>query len=1409
MDLADLKGIRVSGGIVVTSQDLVEDAGRPILQDRTFTAIWRFYKYTTGKRVKDSFWHISNWIPTRPIEQVPVLTRGWRTEEFAPETSTKSPPKPKTNVEKAPASAKKPLAEMKKECFRLAAGKKREAQRLIGIFVETLRIRTDSAEEALRIKLPPGKLTVSEEQRTKARRGAASGTEREIFDHLCERIKPKDYVEDDDEDATDKKRENNSDLRDLKGFGARELLPKDKDDDRDKDKGKKEKTSLGIVVNYLIDWLVTGHFYKPSRRRGEIEVKMPYTPTYVVRSVAGQLAVELKKLYGNGSHELRKKVLTVHKKGVLDASIDIVIQEQVSAFENFLFLNKLTSSSRRIVPLTTSHQPFVSFSERIDQQTEEEGWTSTSCLDALDDIRSHLQQFLQEDEKVKKNIKDDDEGVFHWAMYKEKGYVLRGSILTDGFRVKLQSFKLRELQDVRYRRWKEDRLPSRLTSTVGGIDFFLQEIRNVLTCKEDIERLWPGVDVKDIRTLTLDAGQACIIGAFAHLPEEIAKRARSLGYLVVGLNEYYTSKKCPRCGQFVGQVDMRRFYCSQFQVFHHRDVMAAENMANIVQGYLLDLQRLDCLHPIAPDGNMPWKEASSGLGTPSTTGPTATKIAATSGPTRVALRSKGQRKRSSTASSLKQATSNQSLWCIVDGDPMLRAFELVIPSSVTTLGQLRSYIHLRKPIWFKYLEAEDLTLWSVSIPITKDNEDTPILLEDVPSSDKNKLGPTDDVSELFQQVPLKKTIHVIVQRPPPAVTMKRLLEQDPQYLPQKKRIRIEEGWKPFTASDGILVDLPPYWIDILASTEFVPKPRAAFDHLKGNLQAGDAIIVPSMGQNPKDFGLYGQDHNLFVTEQMLELWDEMRGDQEFTYRRILSGPMGVGKSYLSYFLAARAYAEGWLVLYISDAGVLDKNKQDESALQAVKRFLALNKDILTGAEMEMLVNDYNGTDDISGNAMSVIFGTLLKSRDRKTLLLVDEHGKLFEKEPYVPDKFRSLVPLLLYNWWGEDAKGSRVVFTGTAHAKYEMGILEESYRFTSLVLVGPLSMHVFSKLLDMYPRLAAPAIRKEVTAITNCVPRELVHLSVYLELFPDPIAIDNLQVWTSKRTKVFLSTAKTYYESRTPFRKNDFYEALVHTFLGSTSIVDFEWDFLDLGLIYRCKDVGRIGTHHHILCRPAQRALLELFKNISLPDAIKKRICDGSLDENEFEGVLYHQLICATKPIVLGTTDLNGKNPDTISLDFSLCETLRAGMTCLESDHEMALTRGYDSHPRFDFMLGPMFMQVSVSDFGKHNTASAELGKAFNDRDNNGTNQIERYLNDLYGPGHSAKIDNSKFIVTKNGVDVLGFRIVYICGSPGQPSHSKWVKKFPDVRHVSFEEVKENLFKNIVTSTVAIAPMTT
>ena len=236
---------------------------------------------------------------------------------------------------------------------------------------------------------------------------------------------------------------------------------------------------------------------------------------------------------------------------------------------------------------------------------------------------------------------------------------------------------------------------------------------------------------------------------------------------------------------------------------------------------------------------------------------------------------------------------------------------------------------------------------------------------------------------------------------------------------------------------------------------------------------------------------------------------------------------------------------------------MDTDKEEQSKLEVIKRFLALNKDIVTGNELEMLVDDYDGGYSVPTLAVRLIFQEPLMSYGRKTLLLVDEHGKLFENEPYIPKKFLSLAHLSSFAMWGESAKGSRVIFTGTAHAKYEMTVLEESYRKNYVVFVGPLSETVFLKLLNTYPRLSTLAIKEKVIEITNCVPRELIYLATFTKNLPDPISADDLQNWMKYRTKYYLSIAEIYYEGRSPFRKEKFYRALLHTFLGSTSVFRF------------------------------------------------------------------------------------------------------------------------------------------------------------------------------------------------------------------------------------------------------------
>ncbi|KAF9561473.1 hypothetical protein EC968_005761 [Mortierella alpina] len=84
------------------------------------------------------------------------------------------------------------------------------------------------------------------------------------------------------------------------------------------------------------------------------------------------------------------------------------------------------------------------------------------------------------------------------------------------------------------------------------------------------------------------------------------RTCHALGYLVVGLNEFYTSKKCPHCHDFVAQVTLRQLYCPHCRVYFHRDVMAGNNLCNVIDGYLQKGDRPEYLQPRNADGSYPW-----------------------------------------------------------------------------------------------------------------------------------------------------------------------------------------------------------------------------------------------------------------------------------------------------------------------------------------------------------------------------------------------------------------------------------------------------------------------------------------------------------------------------------------------------------------------------------------------------------------------------------------------------------------------------------------------------------------------------------------------------------------------------------------------------------------------------------
>lgn len=128
---------------------------------------------------------------------------------------------------------------------------------------------------------------------------------------------------------------------------------------------------------------------------------------------------------------------------------------------------------------------------------------------------------------------------------------------------------------------------------------------------------------------------------------------------MVGINEYYTSQKCPDCHNFIARVTIRQLYCKQCCHYHHRDVMAAENMAMIVRERLSTQTRPLHLQPVTEDGRHPWmSEPTEQQGGTNTS---RNKRRATNAnkrtKTQMSSTTKGQGKRSSGTASRSAATA--------------------------------------------------------------------------------------------------------------------------------------------------------------------------------------------------------------------------------------------------------------------------------------------------------------------------------------------------------------------------------------------------------------------------------------------------------------------------------------------------------------------------------------------------------------------------------------------------------------------------------------------------------------------------------------------------------------------------------------------------------------------------------
>ncbi|KAF9437075.1 hypothetical protein BGZ76_002041 [Entomortierella beljakovae] len=529
------------------------------------------------------------------------------------------------------------------------------------------------------------------------------------------------------------------------------------------------------------------------------------------------------------------------------------------------------------------------------------------------------------------------------------------------------------------------------------------------------------------------------------------------------------------------------------------------------------------------------------------------------------------------------ATTTINLFCIISGEKLSNAFllENILPS--IKVGKLKEYI-LNRENKLEHLDPDNLKLWVVDIPIEEGTAEKIILPDDF---DDKKSMMEGEISQYFQLGASESTAHIIVEISG---------EDQLQDTLTSKKARFQGQWREYIASDGNMVRLPPDLIELLRRDDFKPAPRTDFAQFVGNLQPGDQIGTPSLGETPKPFGIFGVEPKLVITEQMLEMWCEIQNgtpDENLPCRRVLAGPVGIGKSYLAYFLAARGYAEGMLTLYIADARILDR-QEIESAKALVARFLSLNKDILTASELELLVSNYDGIKHVYIESVFAIF-RLLKQEERKTLLVVDEHKMLFQYKPYVPQRYNFLDHLSDLDSWEEKYKGSSVILTGTTHTNYEVSVLPRDLQKSSVVFIGPFSETVFSKLLEQFPRLNQEELISPVCKYTNRVPRELAFMDRDIRDTEGPITEEMVKVWSVNRSRVFRAIAWEYRESLEQRLRSKFYGVLDESFRERRSDISFKNDLVDIGLGYRLKDGEGGKTRLHILSPSAQAGILGVF----------------------------------------------------------------------------------------------------------------------------------------------------------------------------------------------------------------------
>ncbi|KAF9412353.1 hypothetical protein BGZ76_005193 [Entomortierella beljakovae] len=458
---------------------------------------------------------------------------------------------------------------------------------------------------------------------------------------------------------------------------------------------------------------------------------------------------------------------------------------------------------------------------------------------------------------------------------------------------------------------------------------------------------------------------------------------------------------------------------------------------------------------------------------------------------------------------------------------------------------------------------------------------------------------------------------------------------------------------------------------------------------------------------------------------MMQLWEFFSADSRTSIKRALAGPMGVGKSYIAIFLAAKAYAAGWPVLYIADAAKLAKSTTIDSAVQICKRFFALNNDILTKSDFQEIISDSESMDEAKLYAAGKILDPLLCRKNVKTLFITDEHGALFENN--IP-KPRLFTPLIKLTAWPQQSNGARVVFTGTSQSGYERVHITSDIK-DWVEYVGPLSDNIFDKLLDLSkvqspsgsgsPDLTVDAVKVRVKEITHNVPGELVKLVDHVVRHGgapgDEVksTLELVEKFYITRCQEFTISAKNYFyhvlsESEQHSQRNALSRMFRPDLNGRLAFEDTitEPDFMDRGFVYR----ERVGgdTMYTFLCPAAKEGLLNLYRDVPLPIDKIKALRSGDLSGDDLENTFIHTLVKHGR-VILDTTNLKGEDVVPLYINAAKFDNITEPPT-MKID---TFRRFYKDYGRFDFVYNQTFIQISASRFDSHEDGSAKISNAF------------------------------------------------------------------------------------------------